>query len=404
MATILFVSFSTELYGSERCLLQLIEGLSRKGYHAIVATPRPGPLTERLEALNVPLIFVPSMKRWLPHPSATGLKRLFYSPYQFPFLLRSAVILRDVIRQHHVDLVHTQTSVVFDGALAAAWANVPHVWHLHEALESGKEWKFFLGTKFARNLISRFSARIISTSEAIRRLYLDTTQDKEKLHVVYNGVDLSLHDSDVSGATFRLKLGISPGVRLVGMIAQMVPRKRQEDLLRAAVIVQQSVPDSFFLLVGGDLDTPYARGVQKLSQDLGLAERIVWLGFHQPINEVFKAIDLLVLPSVQESTPRVIIEAMAACRPVVATAVDGVPELVVDGVTGFLVPPQSPPDLARAMIRVLQEPALAKAMGQAGRERAERNFSLDQYVNNIEEVYLELLACAVERQEEHSSE
>ena len=389
--TILYVSFSTELYGSERCLLQLIQGLSRKEYRIIVAAPCPGPLTEQLETLNVPIIYVPFMKRWLPHPSATGLKRLFYSPYQFPFLLRSAAALRDVIRRYHVDLVHTQTSVVFDGALAAAWAHVPHVWHLHEALESGKEWRFLLGAKLARNLISHFSDRIISTSEAIRRLYLDTTQDKGKLLVIYNGTDLSLHDTGASDVPFRRKLGIPSEVKLIGMIAQMAPRKRQEDFLRAAVIVQQSVPNSFFLLVGGDLDTSYARSIQKLSQDLGVSERTVWLGFYHPISEVFKALNLLVLPSVQESTPLVIIEAMAACRPVVATAVDGVPELIVDGVTGFLVPPKSPPDLAQAIIRILQDPQLAEAMGLAGRQRAERYFSLDRYVDNIERVYLELL-------------
>ncbi len=389
--TILFISFSTELYGSERCLLQLIQGLSRKGYRIVVAVPCTGPLTEQLEALDVSISYVSYMKRWLPHPSATGLRRLFYSPYQFPFMLRSAATLKDVIRRYHVDLVHTQTSVVFDGALAARWADVPHVWHLHEALEAGKEWRFLLGDKLARNLISHFSDRIISTSDAIRRLYLDTTQDKEKLRVIYNGVDLSLHDTGASDVSLRRKLGIPSEVKLVGMIAQMVPRKRQEDFLRAAVIVQQSVPNSFFLLVGGDLDTSYARSIRKLSQDLGVAERTAWLGFYSPIDEIFKALNLLVLPSIQESTPLVIIEAMAACRPVVATAVDGVPELIADGVTGFLVPPQSPPDLAQAIVRILQDPQLAETMGQAGRQRAEKYCSLDQYVDNIEKVYLELL-------------
>jgi glycosyltransferase involved in cell wall biosynthesis len=282
--------------------------------------------------------------------------------------------------------------VVFDGALAAALANVPHVWHIHETIESGKNWRFFLGAKIARSLISRFSHRIIATSEAISKLYLDTTHDTGKIKVIYNGVDVDLYDDSVSMLTLRRKLGIPATVKLVGMVTQMVPLKRHEDLLRAAVIVQQSVPNSFFLSVGGDLDTSeYGQSIKKLSQELGLAERIVWLGFYERIHEIFKAIDLLVLPSEEESFGRVLIEAMAARKPVVATTVGGIPEIVVDGVTGFLVPPKSPSNLAQSIIRILKDPELAEAMGQAGRQRVEKYFSLDQYVEDVEEVYLELL-------------
>jgi len=127
-----------------------------------------------------------------------------------------------------------------------------------------------------------------------------------------------------------------------------------------------------------------------LSRELGL-ERIAWCGFHERIQEVFSAIDLLVLSSEEEAFPRVIIEAMAARKPVVATAVGGVLEQVVDSETGFLVPPKSPSDLAQAITRVLKDPELAEAMGQAGRQRVEKYFSIDQYVDDVEEVYMELL-------------
>lgn len=389
--TILHVSSSAKLYGAEQSTLILIEGLSRKGYRSVVAVPRAGPLTKRLEALGVPVVYLPLMKRWLTKAQVPGLKRFLYNPYQFPFLLRSAVALRMAIRQHQVDLVHTANSVVFDGALAAALARIPHVWHLREPIEPGREWRFFLGTTLARTLISHFADRIISTSEAIANSYLHTPCGTDKVRVIYNGVDLKLYDDDIASSTVRRRLAVPTSVKLVGMMAQMAPRKRHEDFLRAAVIVQQAVPDSFFLSVGGNLDTPYGQAMKALSHELGLAERINWLGFCHQANEIFKALDVLVLPSVEESTPRVIMEAMAARKPVVATAVDGVPELVVDGATGLLIPPRSPADLAEAIIQILSDSQLAEKMGRAGRQRAESCFSLDQYVDHVEEIYLELL-------------
>lgn len=394
MPTILHISFGTELFGTERSLLLLIQGLSRKGYRSVVAGRSPGPLSERIEALNVPVVYT-SIKPWLTDAKVPDLKRFFYNLYHLPFLLRSAVALREVIRRYEVDLVHTSTSIVFDGALAAALAHVPHVWHIRENIEPGKSRRFFLGDKVARRLIKSFSHRIIVNSEAVGKAYLDTAGNAGKVRVVYNGVALDLYDDDVPAPALRQKLGIPSTARLVGMVAQMEPRKRHEDFLKAAAIVQQSVPDSFFLAVGGDLNgSEYGQAVGKLLQESGLTKRLVWLGHYDKIHEVFKAIDLLVLPSEEEPFGRVVIEAMAARKPVVATAVGGIPEIVVDGVTGFLVPPRSPADLASSITRILGDPQLAEAMGQAGRRRVEQHFTAERYVDNIEAIYQELLSSS----------
>jgi glycosyltransferase involved in cell wall biosynthesis len=283
--------------------------------------------------------------------------------------------------------------VVLDGALAAALAHVPHVWHVHEFIESGKFWRFLLGGKIARSLINHFSDRMIACSETVGKPFLNETRDTAKIIVVHNAVDLDLYDyKDFDVSALRQKLGIPTAARVVGMVSSATPLKRHEDFLEAAVIVRQSVHDSFFLVVGGNWDiSKYGQSIKKLSQELGLAERIVWLGFYERIHEIFKAIDLLVLPSDEESFGRVLIEAMAARKPVVATAVGGVPETAVDGVTGFLVPPRSPGDLAQSIIRILNDPPLAEAMGQAGRRRVEQHFSASRYVDSIEAVYKELL-------------
>ncbi len=391
MPTILCVSHSSRLYGAEQCLLEIIQGISQERYHTVVSVPHPGPLSQQLEALNVTIEYLPLIKPWITKAQeVSGPKRFVYNLYQIPYLIRSALGLKKIIRKYRVDLVYSLTSVIFDGALAAALANIPHVWHVHEAI--GGDLRFSLGTELARKLIARFSNIIIVPSKAIGEAYLQLSDSVQKVRVVHNGVDFKQYDGDVDVMRLRQEIGIPISAQLVGIVGQIVPRKRYEDFLSAAAIIQQTLSSSFFLVVGGGQDvSEYEHIVKKLSQELGLTERIIWLGFCNRIHEILRAMDILVFPSEEEPFGRVAIEAMAARKPVVATNVGGLPEIVVDGETGFLVPPRSPQKLAQSILRILNEPQLAAAMGQAGRQRVEQHFSMAQYVDGIEAVYKELL-------------
>lgn len=391
MPTILHICYPVKLYGAEQSLLLLVEGLARKGYCSVVVVPHSGPLVERLEALNVPVVYVP-LRPWLTNYH-TGIKRKLYNLYHLPFLFRATLALIKIIRHYQVDLVHTVNSVVFDGALAAAVAGVPHVWHIREAIEPGGFLKFSFGLKVARSLMKLFSGRVIVISKAIGHFYLNTSNDANKIRIIYNGIDLSLIDDNSDPKDIRQILGIPLTAKVVGMVGQMRSWKRQEDFLRAAAMIKQFVPDTFFLVAGGDPDAPdeYTRSMRRLSAELGLEEQIKWLGFHDKIGQIFKAMDLFVLPSETEAFGRVIIEAMALSKPVVATTVGGIPEIVVDGVTGLLVPPRSPEKLAEAIIKILKDPHLSATMGQAGRQRVEQNFTVEKYIDNVIAVYQELL-------------
>lgn len=393
---VIYTSNSAKLYGAEQSLLLLIQGLSQKGYRSVVAVPHLGYLSKKLEMLDVPVVCVPTMKRWLTNIHHNSkLKRFFYNPYHIPYLFRSAIKLRKIIRTYQVNLVHTSTSVVFDGAMAAFFEKIPHIWHIRETIESGQVWSFFLGASVARRLINQFSDRIIANSEAVGNAYQNIPDVSKRVRVIYNGLNIAPYNDDVDTVALRQKLGLPATVPLIGLVGQIVPRKRPEDFLKAAAIVQQTIPDSFFLVVGSDIDaSEYGRTLRNLSEQLGLADRIVWLEFCDRVYEIFEIIDLLVLPSKDEPFGRVAIEAMAARKPVVATNVGGLPEIIVDGETGFLVPPKCPQKLAEATIRILNDPQLAVTMGQAGRQRVEQYFSLDQYVNGVEAVYKELLVCA----------
>lgn len=391
MPTILHVCYPTELYGAEQSLLLLVEGLARRGYRSVVAVPHSGPLVDRLEALKVPVVYVP-FRPWLTDYHK-GIKRKLYNLYHLPFLFRATIAVLKIIRHYQVDLIHTTNSVVFDGALAANISGVPHVWHIREAIEPGGFLKFSFGFKLARCLIKLFSSRIIVISKGIGRFYLNRSSDANKVRVIYNAIDLSLYDRNSDPKDIRQILEIPANAKIVGMVGQMRPWKRHEDFLRAGVIVKQAVPDVFFLVVGGDFDThdEYGPRIRDLSSELGLEEQIAWLGFYDNIGQVFNIMDLFVLPSETEAFGRVLIEAMSLSKPVVATTVGGIPEIVVDDVTGLLVPPRSPEKLAQAIIKILKDPSLAAAMGKAGRQRVENHFTVEKYIDNIVALYQELL-------------
>jgi glycosyltransferase involved in cell wall biosynthesis len=174
-------------------------------------------------------------------------------------------------------------------------------------------------------------------------------------------------------------------------LAQIVPGKRQEDFIVAATLVHPLFPKAHFLMVGGEITSSYGQFLQALSRRLGATDYIVWTGFLENPIPLLQQLDIVVLSSRDEPFGLVVIEAMAAAKPVVGTLSGGIPEIIVDGETGLLVPPESPRELAEAISTLLQNPDMARTMGQAGRQRVERYFLLDQYVDNIEKIYLELL-------------
>jgi glycosyltransferase involved in cell wall biosynthesis len=392
MPNILHISFYTGLYGAEQSLLTLVKGLSAAGHHSVVAVYQPGPLTHALEVLKIPVVYNPFFKPWLPGSHVNSLKRSLYNLYQLPFLFASAIALRKVIRRYDVDLVHTSSAIIIDGALAAYITGIPHIWHIRETVEPNHTLTFFLGTSKAQFLIKRLSHRVLANSKAIAEPYILSEKDQLKVRVIYNGVSLAPYPS-LSQAFLRQELGWPETVPVVGMVAQLMPLKRHEDFIYASSFINRVFPEVYFACVGGDpnSDDSFIVSLKNLVRKLGLEQRFIWLEHQYDIQRIFRSLDIVVLPSQEESFGRVLIEAMAAKRPVVATAVGGIPEVVIHGLTGYLVPVHQPEAIAEAVLTILQNGHLAQAMGQAGRRRVEEHFTDTQYVNSVVAIYHELL-------------
>ncbi len=212
-----------------------------------------------------------------------------------------------------------------------------------------------------------------------------------KIAIARNGIDASSPTSAPPAGrdpALARALGIGPDDGIIGVVAVLRPEKDHATLLRAARIVLERLPDTRVLLIG---DGPLRAELERLAAELGIAERVVFAGMRSDVPELLGLVDVLVLSSVTECLPMALLEGMAAGRPVVATAVGGVPEIVVDGITGYVVPPRDPSAMADRIVALLGDRERARAMGVVGRRRVESEFSLERSVRAAERVMTDTL-------------
>lgn len=227
--------------------------------------------------------------------------------------------------------------------------------------------------------------RIVAVSEDVKRHYVGQLGvSPRRLTVVPNGIRVPATVPEADPELRRRLLAGRPGF-LVLTLARLHEQKGHVDLLAAAV----DVPDATFVLAG---DGPLRTRLEQRARELGVADRCVFLGHRRDVMQLLAAADAFVLPSRFEGLPVSVLEAMAARRPVVATAIGGTDEAVTDGVTGLLVPPGDPSALAEAIRRLQTDPALTRRLAAAGRARVLRDFSASATARRVMEVYEEVLA------------
>ena len=212
----------------------------------------------------------------------------------------------------------------------------------------------------------------------------------ERVRTIYNGIDLAVSPAAAQGAAHRAAWQVPPQGQVVAMVARFAPPKDHATLIDAAARVVRDAPGTCFVLVG---DGPLRSSMEERVRVLGIADHVRFTGERQDVWPLLQEIDLCVLSTRHEGCSNVIMEAMAAGKPVVATNVGGNPELVEDGVTGLLVPPTDAAALAGAITRLLQHPDEAQAMGVRGRARAAQRFSIEAAVQANEALYRELLGA-----------
>ena len=374
---VLYVNHTSQLGGAEQSLQALLRGLDRRLIEPMVVLPGPGPLAEQIGELGITVEFIP-MKRV--KRTRNPLRML---SYVFG-LLSASDRLGEVISQSPISLVHANTNLAAMYVHAAARrSGTPFIWHVRDLLSPSSLW-----TKLYRE-----AAQVVAISHAVAQS-LQLLGDPGKVRVIYNGIDAeAVSPARVSGEEVRRELGLRKGDLLVGTVGQLVPWKRHDLFLKASAEIAQAIPHARFVAAGSDLfgDHPrYARALPAYAQRLELGDRVRFLGQRTDALEVIAALDLLLHPAEREPFGRVLIEAMALGKPVVAVNAAGPKEIVENGVTGLLVPPDDAQALAEAAVSVLSDRQRAARMGQAGRELVLREFPISKTISAIQDLYREV--------------
>ena len=308
--------------------------------------------------------------------------------------LRTVWTLYRLFRRWRPTIVHTHTAKAGTvGRVAARLAGVPivlHTFHGHVFHGYFSPWKTRLFIAIER-VLARLSERIITVSEGQRtELAGYGIAPRDKIVVVPLGFELDqLLHCEAQRGQLRTELGLDSATPLVGIVARLTAVKNHQLFLEAAQLVAQEEPATRFLLVG---DGELHAALQDRARELGLAERTLFLGWRSDMPRIYADLDVVALTSHNEGTPVSLIEGMAAGVPVVATAVGGVPDIVADGVSGYLVPPGDAATLAQRIVTLLRDRESARAMGRAGRASVRDHFSVERLLADVEQLYTQLLA------------
>jgi glycosyltransferase involved in cell wall biosynthesis len=361
--------------GGPKHVYDLLRHLPKDEFEVVVAAPRTGVFFERFQALGLTTVELP-------------VGRLGVRP-----LLRTIRLLRTF----RIDVVHTHGKGPGLYGRLAAWragASAVHTFHgIHYGGYPGPLRALYLALERA---LSRLSHTIInvSASQEAEGLRLGLFRPSQSI-VIVNGIDLADLDRVIASSPVRREsLGVASSGLVLGCVTRFDPVKRIDTLLRAFRSLASRDPRVTLVLVGGGGEE---ERIRRMVAELGLGKQVVFTGLLEEPARVYPALDLYVSTSLKEGLPLSLVEAMGARLPVVATDVPGHRDVVVHGETGLLVPPEDPAALAGAISSLFADPERRRQMGEAGRRRAQAEFTIQPMVARTAEVYRRAGAAARSR-------
>ncbi|MCK4401029.1 GT4 family glycosyltransferase PelF [bacterium] len=363
---ILQIISTLDIGGAERQLVELVKRLDKDKYNITVCCiTRGGPFEEDLRKLGIEY-------------------HILYKKFKLDFTVIFRLI--HLIRRKKIDLVHTWMFTSNTWGRIAAWiAGVPVI----IAEEHGAFYSSLRHQISVDKLLLKCTDKIITVSDNLKESVERIGKiPHEKIIAIHNGIDINEFSTSINNANLKNELKIDSECPVVGIVARLDPLKDHESFLKAAGHIVKELPEVRFLIVG---DGELMGKLESLAGEIGLREKVIFAGFRQDINNILSIIDVFVLCSTSEALGIAILEAMACSKPVVATNVGGIPEVVDDGRTGILVPPENPQALADGIIRLLKNKEEARRMGLAGRKRVEQYFDINFTVEKTEQIYERLL-------------
>ena len=352
--------------GAEEMVLNLVKHLPPRFEPVVVCLNSAGPIGEEIRKTGVEF-------------HVLGVTPGWRRPFDLIDIERKLTMLQ-------ADIVHTflLTASLY-GRLAAMLARVPIIIGTEVNIYEQKDpWHIK-----AERWLMRKTDRVVVSAESVRDFYVEQIgADRARIDVVYNAVDRAQLHATTRREEFRASLAIPVGAPLAGIIARLTEQKAHTHLLKAMASTP-GLAEMQLLVVGDGHLRPQ---LEKQSADLGLTNRVHFLGARRDLGNILSAIDLFVMPSLWEGLPLSMVLAMGAGLSVVATSVAGIPEVVHDGETGLLVPPADPSALGAALEKLVHRPELRARIGAAAKAFALPRFGVDGYVASITALYDRLLA------------
>ena len=364
---VLYLAHAFAMGGAEEMVLNLVRHLPPQFEPSVVCIHEAGPIGLEIQHTGVPF-------------KVLGLKPGLLRPFD---VLR----LRDALTDCRPAIVHTflLTGSLY-GRFAAMMARVPIV--------IGTEVNIYARKQPLHAWLERWLMRgtdaVVASAESVRDFYIKQVDaDPSKVEVIYNAVDWSQLDTTVSREAMRASLEVPAAAPLLGIIARLTEQKGHRVLLEA-LAARADLRPAYLVVVG---DGPLKGDLERRAAELGLSDRVRFVGARRDLGNLLAAIDAFVMPSFWEGLPLAMVLAMGAGLPVVATRVAGIPEVVAHGETGLLVPPGDSVALGAALSQVIADKVLAERLGQAARAFVRPRFGVDGYVRSVTGLYDRLLAA-----------
>lgn len=384
---ILFLHAGAELYGADKILLELLEGIDRDKFEPVVLLPTDGPLVSKINELDidVKVMHYPILRRKI--FSALGILKYAIDYVKYSFKISKFV------KKNKIDLTHVNTTAVLEGAVIKFWNKKPIVWHIHEIIESPK-----VVFQFTSLMVQVSSHQIITVSEATKKRLMDSPfVSGGKIETIYNGINTAnviSVDQKKAKKDLQQKLNISNETVIVGMIGRINSWKGQSDFVEAMNSVMKSRSDVHAVIVGGIFEGEdyYLNELKKRIADSFDPSRIHLLGFNTKISDFYSLFDIFVLPSTQpDPFPTVILEAMANALPIIGYNHGGVTEMIEDNKSGFLVEVGQASELGEKILQLTRDQELSRSMGLEAEKRQRKLFSNDRFIDSFETKYIDLV-------------
>jgi len=363
--------------GAEEVLLRFMLASRELDNNPCLLVPGEGWLTERCRQERIEVELLPSLPDVF-HDSAW---------YQFKPWLRNAAKVARIVRRRDVDIVHSNTPrVSYHCGLGARLAGVAAVTHVHDIGDLP------YASKAKGLLLSRVADWTLTVSNSVENAVLGFCPSlRGRISTVYNGWDISVY-MDVRQVNLKKMFGLEENAFVIGNVASMTPWKGQDFLLDAFAAFQQERPEARLLIVGGvqggNVQASYERDLHQKAERLGLQDSVVFTGWREDALDLIKSVDVFVhVPTKPDPLPTTLLHASALERPIIASNIGGIPEIVRDRITGILITPGRTEELVSAMRELASDAMMRRKLAKAARERFEGVFTWKNMRDGLGRVY-----------------